>query len=224
MNKLYFMVLTLVFVPALALAQNSAVNGNTSNDSASTQAQNQNEVQTQTNNPENGTQTQSQTQSQIQSPTTSATHSPIQLRQNSSIQNRTQIADAVQAIIQSSYQIENTGIGEQIRAMAQAQSQNNQAIDESVDVAAARTNFAKFFVGPNYKELKNAKQIIAQNNLQIANLEQIIAQVTNEAEAQNLQNQIDLLNQQQTYLASDLNEMTKGFSLFGWLNKLLNNY
>lgn len=233
MKKIYFIAL-IILIPAFAMAQNVSSNGNvngnnsgsSTNTNNSTQSQTQSEVQNQNqnNNPGYGTQTQSQTQSRTQSPTSSAVHSPIQLRQNSSLQNRSDVANAVQALIQSSYQIENKGLGDQIRNIAQTQTTNNQSIDSSIDKASTRSSFAKFFIGPNYKELKAVKQMMDQNRLQIQNLEQLLAQIDNAEEAQNLQNQIEILNQQQTALQNDINDLAKGFSLFGWLNRLISRY
>lgn len=236
MIKIIPIALVIAVFPYIAIAQNGSSNSNgNSNSSGSSasvtstvQSQNQqeNQAQVQTNNPGIGTQSQTQTQSQerIQSPTASTTHTPVQLRQNSSVQNRSEVASAVQSLIQSSYQIENKGLGEQIRTIAQTHSQNNQSIDSAIDKASNRSGFAKFLIGPNYKELKSAKQLMEQNRLQIQNLEQTLAAVTNEADAQNLMTQLEILNQQQTSLQNDLGSFTKGFALFGWLNRLINNY
>lgn len=236
MMKIISIALILFVFPVIAIAQNGSSNGNgnanSSGSSASVtstvQSQNQqeNQTQVQTNNPDLGTQSQAQTQSQerIQSPTASTTHTPVQLRQNSSVQNRSEVANAVQSLIQSSYQIENKGLGDQIRTIAQTHSQNSQSIDSAIDKASNRSGFAKFFIGPNYKELKNARQLMEQNRLQIQNLEQALAAVTNEADAQNLMTQLEVLNQQQTSLQNDIGSFTKDFALFGWLNRLINKY
>lgn len=216
--KKILMTLVIACFPVVASAQ-SAVNGN--GQAVATQSQNQTQVQNQVNNPDTGVQTQTESQVQTQS---ASSETSVQLNQQNSVQNRSQVADAVNAMIESSYQIQNEGVGTNIRNIAQTQLANNVKIDNSIDEADARTAFAKFFIGPNYKELKNARQYMEQNELQIRTLQKLQLEIANEGEAENIASQINLLLEQQTSLQNDLNDMVKGFSLLGWLFKYFYHY
>lgn len=54
-------------------------------------------------------------------------------------------------------------------------------------------------------ELKNVKQEIEQNRLRIQELNQIMAKISNQTDKTNLQNQIQILEEQNTNLTEQLN-------------------
>ncbi len=120
--------------------------------------------------------------------------------------------------------LQDTTIGEQIRVIARNQGESEDVVNQSLEKAQNRRAFAKFFVGPAYSQLKNVKQQIEQNQLRIQQLNQIAAQISNQADQTNLQNQIQILEKQNTDLEEQLNQDTKGFSLFGWLSKLISGF
>lgn len=78
-----------------------------------------------------------------------------------------------------------------------------------------------FFKIENYRELKSAKQIMTQNQNKIEELENLMLQIENEAEYTNLLNQLQILKTEQLSLEADINSAKSGFSLFGWLNKII---
>lgn len=141
-----------------------------------------------------------------------------------SVERRSIVANAVQALIQSSYQIKNEGLGSQIRTIAQTQTQNMDKINESIEKGEARSSIAKFIIGPNYSEMKEARKLLQQNEVQVQQLEQLLSQAKNESEYQNLQTQIQILQAEDTALQERIIELGKGFSLFGWFNKIITGY
>lgn len=228
MKKILFVLLLLAPISALAASQVPPIPAEpVSEKSQAVQAQNQNQNENQnrvqTSNPQN-TAAGSAVQKGNSSPTTTATSTEKNYGQQVSAEHRSAVANAVQALIQSSYQIENKGLGDQIRLIAQSQNENNEKMGESFDRSENRSSLAKFFIGPNYKELKDAKQLIARNRLEISNMEQVALQLQDDAEYANIKNQIETLSQQNTELENQLRSKTAGFSLFGWLNRLINKY
>jgi hypothetical protein len=183
----------------------------------------QTQTQAQTNNPGTGTMTQEQTEARIQDKIQESKpeYSPKNAR---ALERQSAVATAVQELIRTSYQIENTGIGDQIRTIAQTQNRNQDKINQAVDTAAKRTAFAKFFIGANYQELKDVKTVMEQNKLQIQELGQIMTQLTTDADKIAVANQIITLQEQQIALKDQVSDLSGGFSLFGWINRWFNKY
>lgn len=138
---------------------------------------------------------------------------------NPSEQRRSQVANAVQAMFQVADQ--NGGIGQQVRTIAQNQNQNQVKLEQNVEKIQSRGGFAKFFVGPNYGEIKNAQKTLEQNREQIRQLNQIGTQLSNQGDQRQLTKQIRILEQVSQEIETLLTDAQSGFSLFGWLNKLI---
>jgi hypothetical protein len=197
-------------------------NGNASSTSSS-QTQNQNQVQTQTNNPSVGTMTQEQTEARIteQIQESKPTYTP---RNEQATARMSTVATAAEELIRVSNRVENQGIGDQIRTIAQTQTKNQDKINQSIDKAETRTGFAKFFIGDNYKELKVAKQSMQENQEKIRELKTLMDQVGTDADKLVIANQIMTLQEQNLATRDQIEETDGGFSLFGWINRWFNKY
>ena len=123
-------------------------------------------------------------------------------------------------MLEAANRVENTGIGQQIRTIAQTQSQNQDKIGQAVDKAEKRSVFAKFFIGPNYKELSAAKGALEQNRAQVQTLEQLMESLTNDTDKLAITNQITLLQNEQNEIRNQISDLSSGFSLFGWVSRL----
>jgi len=200
----------------------STTNGNSSSGSSSTEAQTGVQTQTQTNNPGTGTmtQTQTQTQAEIQLQDRIQESKPEYSPKNEQAQTRmSEVAKAAEYLVRVAERVENTGIGDQIRTIARTQSENYDIINKGVDKIQTRSSFAYFFAGANFSELKNIQGLMEQNKTQVQELEQLMSQLTVDADKLEIANQIIVLQNQQTQLRDQINELSSGFSLFGWLNR-----
>ncbi|MBU2595881.1 hypothetical protein KJ713_03570 [Patescibacteria group bacterium] len=135
-----------------------------------------------------------------------------------------EVAKAVEQLILISYQIENQGLGSQIREIARNQSDDEDKSAETFDNAQARGAILKFFLGANYKQLKEIKKVNSRNQQRINELNRIRAQISNKGEDADLENQIKVLAEQNTALKDQANNLTSGFSMLGWLFKIINKY
>jgi len=133
-------------------------------------------------------------------------------------QRRSQVANAVQEMLQVAER--NGGIGEQIKTIAQNQNQNQEKIEMSLQKVQKRSGFAKFFIGADYGEIKNAKKLLEQNQEQAQQLDQIKNQLLNQSDQQQLTEQIKALEQNNLQIEDSLETSQKGFSLFGWMFRL----
>ncbi len=172
------------------------------------QTQNQNQQQTQSQGEENQIQNQEQEKTQTQTQTQSATAE----------QRRSRVANAVQQMLQISER--NGGIGQQVKTIAQTQTQNQEKLEASLQKIQSRGKFAKFFIGPNYNEINSAQKVLEKNQEQIKQLNQIKTQLSNPDDAQTLTQQIQILEQVNLQIENSLQNAQKEFSLFGWMFKL----
>ncbi len=143
-----------------------------------------------------------------------------QAQENSALaeKRRSQVANAVQEILQIAER--NGGIGQQVKTIAQTQIQNQEKLEASLQKIQSRSGFTKFFIGPNYSEINNAKKILEQNREQIKQLNQVKNQLVNQGDVQNLTLQIQTLEQANLEIENSLLTAQKGFSLFGWVFRL----
>lgn len=217
-----------VATPCYAVSTNG--NGTTnstsqSGSSSGSQGESATSTQTQTQTQNAGTSSQIQTQTQASVEAQIESSKPEYTPANANaLAHRSVVANAVQELIRTAAQISNTGIGTQIRTIAQTQNQNQDKIGQAIDKADERGAAAKFFIGANYKELKEAKQIMEQNQAQIRELTQLMEQVTSEGDKLQIASQIISLQNVQLELRDQISEMSGGFSLFGWINRWYNHF
>lgn len=167
----------------------------------------QNEQQTQNQ----GQEQQLQNQSQIQEAVGQGDQIGIANRQSA-------VAQAVQGLLDFANM--EPGIGEQIRIVAQEQNQVQEKIVDKIDAIQTRNKVKTFLFGTDYKNVNDLrKEVIATEN-QIQSLNQLKEQIQNENHKTFLQDQIQLLQQEQTRLQEFLNANENKFSLFGWFVKI----
>ncbi|MFA5368657.1 MAG: hypothetical protein WC303_01455 [Candidatus Paceibacterota bacterium] len=202
--------------------QTQTVNNANQNETNGAQIQQQSQQQTQ-QNLQDGTGNNAQVQNQVKNQENTQVQNNNQETQAQSglinaQQRRSQVANAAQEMLQVAER--NTGIGQEIKIIAQTQTQNQEKIEESLQKVQSRNEFVKFFVGPNYAEISNAEKILEQNREQIQQLNQIKTQLSGQADQQVLTQQAQLLEQANLEIESVLESSQKGFSLFGWVFRL----
>lgn len=133
-------------------------------------------------------------------------------------QRRSDIASAVQEILQVAEK--DSIVGQQVKIIAQTQTQNQEKLEAILQKVQSRSGFTKFFVGPDYGEINNAKKLLEQNREQIKQLNQVENQLSDQDDQQKLTEQVQLLEQSNQEIENSLNTSQKGFSLFGWMFKL----
>lgn len=130
-------------------------------------------------------------------------------------QRRSQVASAVQAMLNVAEK--NGGIGQEIKVIAQTQIQNQEKIDGGLEKVQSRNGFAKFFIGPKDSEIKNTKELLTQRQEQVKKLVELKNQLKNEGDQKTLEEQIKVIEQANLEISDVLEKEQKDFSLFGWL-------
>ena len=170
---------------------------------------------------ENGSQVRTQEQLQVNQGNQNQEQISNQIQSNSNnLQRRSAVANAVQEMLQVAER--NTGIGEQIRVIAQNQNRNQEDIEESLAKVQKRSSIAKAIMGPDYGEINKAQELLNQNRSQIQQMEEIRNQVVSEEDKQVLNEQIQLINNANEEIKDLLDNSQKGFSLLGWMFKIFN--
>lgn len=134
-------------------------------------------------------------------------------------QRRSRVASSVQEMLWVAER--NQGIGQQIRTIAQAQNQNQEQVEAQMEQVKNRGQLKKFFFGPDYKNLNSIEEKLKNHEEKLSQLRDLAEQIVDKADATKLQEQIDVMEQVKIELEKEVIEESKGFSLFGWLNKML---
>ncbi len=223
MKKILFLTLLLtlgLFLQSQAANTNSEKEIQAKKNTIQTQESKTNTVQTKEQNKAinqgENTQAQIQEQSLIQ---TQNNEKSDKESKSPGEQNRSQVANAVQEILQVADR--NGGIGQQVRIIAQNQNQNQIELEKNVEQIQNRGAIAKFFIGPDYGGIANTQKLLEQTREQIRQLNQIMTQLSNKGDQQQLTEQIQVLERANQEIENIISDAQKGFSLFGWLNKIL---
>jgi len=198
------------------ISQGTAVQSETSLQNQGAGQQNQVGIQAQTQSGlDNGQGNQVQNQAQNQ-----PTGKGVNQASEKGLERRSRVAIAVQEMLFVADR--NQGIGQQIREVAQAQNQNQVQMEDALDQVKNRGRLKKFFFGPDYKTLNSVEERLTNHEEKLGQLKQIASQITNEADAAKLQEQIAIMEQVKEELQKEVEGESGGFSLFGWLNKIFN--
>jgi hypothetical protein len=233
-RKFFFLAMAAMILPTTTTAVSSndqgvsAQNQGESSSSGaqtqtSTEAEGRTQVQTQTNNPGIGTMTQAEVRARYEERIEEARPDYVP-RSEKAREKMSEVAKVAEELIFLAEDFGDQSLGEIIREVARAQSENYDVINQNIDNAVKRTAFAKFFIGPNYGELKTMKQTMEENRNQVQKMEQVMTQIQNESEKIQLANQIITMQNLQLELQEQLGELTRGFSLFGWMNRWVRGY
>lgn len=133
-------------------------------------------------------------------------------------QRMSQVGNAVQEMLQMAEQ--NAGVDQQLRNAAQVQMQTQEQLEANLEQVQSRSGLAEFFIGPNYNAINAARELLEQNREQIRELNEVKNQLMNQAEQQNLAEQIQIIEQANQEVENSLEDSQKGFSLLGWLFRL----
>ena len=132
---------------------------------------------------------------------------------------RSQVANAVQAMIQVAER--SGGVGEQIRVIAQNQNKNQQEMEAGLEKVQTRNKAMKFLFGPNYKQVRAVESKMEAYSGEIEKLKAAAEQLVGLADQEVIAEQIAVMEQAGEELQAELDSQQKGFSLFGWLAKML---
>ena len=180
------------------------------------QVQNQNQVKTQNAGEDSQLQVNTQEQESQGMP---KGESP---RSESAKENMSAVAQKVEELLTT--KTTEGGIGEQVKQIAQEQTEAQDQIQTELAKVDSRGGLLKSLIGPNYQALKNMQKQMEQNQLRIQQLEQMKNQLINLGEITMVQETIQALTEQDTALQDRIALEEQTGSLLGWLFKLFVSY
>lgn len=142
----------------------------------------------------------------------------VQRGSEKSEERRSQVANAVQEMLMVAER--NAGVGQQIRTIAQTQNQVQEHAEQAIQEAQKRSKLVKFFIGPNYGRLKQVEENLGINAEQLKELKELKNQIENPEDVAILEQEIANIEQARADLELEVKNEKKGFSLFGWMNRL----
>jgi len=132
------------------------------------------------------------------------------------------IETAIQSLNRVVERNNNPEIGEQVRSMVQNHEKVQVRTKTALKEMSQRNKALKFLLGPDYKNAGQVRSDVVGLRNDIKKLEQIKAGSL-ATDAGDVQGAIDELQVEADELEAQLSEELSGFSLFGWLTKLLAN-
>ncbi|MCX6764486.1 MAG: hypothetical protein NTU58_02140 [Candidatus Nealsonbacteria bacterium] len=187
-----------------------------------------NQVQQQTQTSDHGEDGQIQVQNNEQVQNQNQEQNQVQVQQQqqqgqgqiNAEQHRSAVANFVQNLLQVANREE--GIGQEVRVIAQQQNQSASTTIQAMEKVQARSKVKTFFFGSDYKNLGALRSETVQTKNRLEQLNRLMVNVQNEGDKTEFQNQIQVLEQEQTRIESFIKAQEGKFSLFGWLVKLFN--
>jgi len=116
----------------------------------------------------------------------------------------------------------NPEIGEQVRSMVQSHERVQARTETALHQMSQRNQAVKFLIGPDYKNAGQVRRDVVGLRNDIRKLEKI-KEDSLPADVGDIQGAVDELQVEADGLEAQLTEQLSGFSLFGWLAKLLAN-
>ena len=131
----------------------------------------------------------------------------------------------VSAVVKNLLNVANNekgGIGDEIRAVAQAQNDAQNAVASEIDKINNRSKVKTFLIGTDYKNIGQLRSEMVKTGNQIDQLNRLLSRTTSTQTIVSLQGQIKILEQEQQKINDFLKANESKFSLFGWFVKLFN--
>ena len=132
------------------------------------------------------------------------------------------IETAVQNLNRVTERNNNPETGEEIRSMVQNHEKVETRTKTALQKMSQRNLAVKFLIGPDYKNAGQVRKDVVGLKNDIKKLEQI-KKKSLPADVEDIQGAIDELQVESDELETQLSEQLSGFSLFGWLTRLLAN-
>jgi glutamyl/glutaminyl-tRNA synthetase len=133
------------------------------------------------------------------------------------------IEKAIESLNRVTQRNENPEAGEQIRSMVQVHEQVQARTETALQQMTQRKAALKLLIGPDYKNAGQVRSDVVGLRNDIRQLTRIQEDSSTE-DAGDVQGAIDELEAEANELETQLEEELSGFSLFGWLSRLLANY
>ena len=140
-----------------------------------------------------------------------------------SVVNAKYLKETIENIETVKPKIKTPAVKQELEQIQIEQIKSDKNIDDSLNKISTRSGLAKLVVGPDYKNAGAVRSEIVHLQNQVRQLTRLENKAST-TEKTAIQASVASLNQELVAIETRLNESLKGFSLFGWLNKLLTGF
>lgn len=116
----------------------------------------------------------------------------------------------------------NNGIGDQVRVIAQEQNEDKDIVANEIEQIENRNPIKTFLIGSDYKNLGALRSEMVKTRNHIDQLKRLVDDATTGEDVSGLQDQLKVLEEEQTKINDFITANEGKFSLFGWFVKLFN--
>lgn len=136
---------------------------------------------------------------------------------------RDSVEDATQALDGLSIEIGGE-VGEVLKVLSQEQKNIQDSIESDLIEIEKRTSITRFFFGPNYRRINSADDKIVKLDQKIEEIKDVRRSILEKDISDSVHIQIHALIDSMDDLEDEVRSNRGGFSLFGWVNYLVNKY
>lgn len=119
--------------------------------------------------------------------------------------------------------VKTPAVKQELDQIQTEQLKSDKTINDSLNKISTRSGLAKLVIGPDYKNAGAVRSEIVHLQNQVRQLTRLENKAST-SEKPAISDSISALNQELLTIETRLMESLKGFSLFGWLNKLLTGF
>lgn len=135
-------------------------------------------------------------------------------------ERRSEVANVVEELLGVADR--DGGIGEKVREIAGSYEKDSKDVEDALKELKNRGQFRKFLFGPDYKRISDAEEMIKRHNERAAELEVLLSTIKTDADRAILGDRIAQMKMISAELQDEVvGSEEAGFSLFGWLNKII---
>jgi hypothetical protein len=118
----------------------------------------------------------------------------------------------------------NEDLVEALEELAEEEDVDIEEVADIIEEIEDQPGWKKFLLGTEYKNLGQLRSALVKNRNQIRKLNQNVEKASSEETKLMLQTQIETMTQERERIKDIIVEEESGFSLLGWLSKLLTGY
>jgi hypothetical protein len=132
--------------------------------------------------------------------------------------HRSTVATFVQSLLAVADR--ESGIGEQVRAVAQAQNDSKENVAKEIEAVQSRSTLKTFFLGSDFKNLGALRSEMVKTRNEIDQLIRLSEKTENPESKTELQNQIIALQVEQAKIQTFVTANEQEFGVIGWITRM----
>jgi len=120
--------------------------------------------------------------------------------------------------------IGDSGVAEEIEELAENEEEIQERVTDAIIAVENRNKYKRILLGTDYKNLGQLRQNLVHNRNQIRKFNRVMENVEAGGEREPLEQQLRVLVQERQRIRAVIQENEGGFSILGWVFKLLYGY